>query len=91
MASDILEQLADTKVPPPPVDTLERGFNDRLNHRLVVQQLLDLALRGLPYAAWHLIRGMLQVVYFSFAGRFVERKADSKVDGHSSDREGDDP
>jgi hypothetical protein len=78
MASDIFEQLAETKVPPVPIDALERGFNDRLNHRITVQQVLDLALRGLPYAALHMTRGMLAVLHYTLFGRFLERKQDGR-------------
>jgi hypothetical protein len=78
MASDIFEQLADTEVPPAPVETLEQGFNERLNNRLVVQHLVDLALRGVPFVAWHMLRGMLAVLFYTVAGKFFESKSDKK-------------
>ena len=84
MATDIFEKLADTEVPPAPVDELQRGFSERLNHRLLVQQLLDLALRGLPFAAWHMTRGMLATLYFTIAGRFVRPKSDDTSDNDSA-------
>jgi len=74
MGIDILEQLADTEVPPAPVEQLQQGFSERLNNRLLVQQLLDLLLRGVPYAAWHMTRGMISVLYFTIVGRFVPPK-----------------
>jgi hypothetical protein len=80
MATDILEQLADKEVPPTPVEQLQRGFSDRLNKRLLVQQLLDLALRGLPYAAWHMVCGMIGVLYYTVVGRFAKSKGDETTD-----------
>ena len=74
MASDIFDELAETKVPPTPVDTLEQGFNDRLNNRLVIQHIVDFAFRCLPYTAWHMGRGMLATVFYTIAGRFLETK-----------------
>jgi hypothetical protein len=82
MASDILEQLAEAEVPPAPVDKLEQGFNERLNNRLVVQHLLDFVFRGLPFAAWHMTRGMLAVVYFTIAGRFIEPRNNDSEDSN---------
>ena len=72
MATDILEQLADTEVPPAPVEQLQKGFSKRLNSRLLVQQLLDLMIRGVPYAAWHMIHGMIGVLYYTVVGRFAQ-------------------
>jgi hypothetical protein len=74
MATDILEQLADTKVPPAPVEQLQKGFSERLNSRLLVQQLLDLMIRGVPYAAWHMLCGMIGVLYYTVVGRFAQPK-----------------
>ena len=84
MATDILEQLADTEVPPAPVEQLQQGFSDRLNSRLVVQQLLDLMIRGVPYAAWHMTFGMVGVLYYTVVGRFVQRE-DNDTDNQNDD------
>ena len=86
MATDILEQLADTEVPPAPVEKLQKGFADRLNSRLLVQQLLDLMIRGVPYAAWHMTRGMIGVLYYTIAGRFArpaDKDTEDRNDGAS--------
>ncbi len=49
MKGDVLEQLADTVIPPVPPE-FDRSVHDRLNTVLIVEHLLDLLLRGMPYA-----------------------------------------
>ena len=77
MATDIFEQLAETEVPPAPVDALDKGFNRRLNNRLLGNHLLDFALRCLPYTAWHMTRAMIAVVWYTISGKFINAKDDT--------------
>ena len=52
MKYDVLEQLADTEIPPVPRE-FDRSVHDRLNTVLVVEHLFDLLMRGVPYALGH--------------------------------------
>ncbi len=52
MKHDVLEQLADTEIPPVPRE-FDRSVHDRLNTLLVVEHLFDLLMRGVPYALGH--------------------------------------
>ena len=69
MATDFFEQLAETKVPPAPVDLPEQ-VHRRLNSSLLTLQMLDLLLRGLGYAMFEFGRALVGVITYSLLGRF---------------------
>ena len=71
--SQSFEQLADVEVPPLPTD-FDRAFHQRLNHSLVALQMLDLLVRGLPYAFGQFGRAVLGLIVYSFTGHFVQEK-----------------
>ncbi len=83
MPTDPWEQLAQTPVPPPPVE-FDRGVHERINVWLVVGQLADFVVRALPYGMYHFARGLLGAIVFSLSGRFpleqkpLDPKADNK-------------
>ncbi len=69
MASDLLEQLAQSDVPPVPGE-FDRQLNDRLNGSLVVLQTADFLLRALPWAMMHFSEALGGLVSLTFSGRF---------------------
>ena len=58
MASDLLEQLAQLEVPPPPAE-LNQQVHQRVNRSLLVLHVLDLGLRAMPWAMWSSMAGVL--------------------------------
>ena len=69
MENHLLEQLGEVEVPPLPKD-FDRQVHSRLNSRLLVAHLADLALRGLPTAVMHFAWAWVGLVRFSLTGRF---------------------
>ena len=76
MTDDLLQQLADVEVPVPP-DDFDRQVHQRLNVRLLLAHLAELALCGLPMAFLYFSRAFLGLVIYSVTGRFdVDRRRD---------------
>ncbi len=69
MPRDLLAELAESAVPPPP-PTFERSLHERLNQRLVVHQVLDLILKGSGYTIWHLACGLVGLLRLTITGKF---------------------
>jgi hypothetical protein len=78
MADDFLQRLAELEVAAPPAE-FDRQLHDRLNHRLMVQQFLDLLVRGMPWALLHFGRAIVELCVFSISGHFAdERKKENR-------------
>ncbi len=76
MSTDLLEQLAEVPVPPaPPPQQFDRGIHQRINDRLFVGQVVDLALRGFGFAAAHFSRSLLGLLRLTFTGKFDPPKS----------------
>ncbi len=75
MASDLFERLADVPVPPAP-STLERAVHERINQRLLIGQLLDLATRGFGFAMLHLARAFAELLRLTVTGKFESETQD---------------
>ena len=73
MATDFLEQLAEMEVPELP-DHFDRQLHQRVNRSLLLQQLLELAVSGLPWAALQFARALLGLLVYTATGRFPEDK-----------------
>jgi hypothetical protein len=73
MPRELLDQLADAPVPPPPA-TFDRALHDRLNRRLLVGQMLDLGLRGMAFTFAHFARALAGFLSMTITGKF-ERDA----------------
>ena len=71
MAQDLLEQLAEAKVPPVP-DQFDQRVHLRLNKMLLWTHLTDLYVRGFVYAVGHFARAFVGLVMFTLSGRFEE-------------------
>jgi hypothetical protein len=69
MATNLFEQLADLEVPPPPAQ-FDKQLHERVNRSLVASQMIDLAVKGLPWALLHFARAFVGFVAFTFSGRY---------------------
>lgn len=71
MASDLFEQLADLEVPPAPeADEFDRQLHQRVNRSLVTAQLVDLGVKGLPFALVHFLRALVGLLSLTLTGRY---------------------
>jgi hypothetical protein len=60
MAIDLFEQLADLEVPPAPSsEEFDRQLHERVNRSLVTGQLIDLGVKGMPFALLHFVRALV--------------------------------
>ena len=66
---NLLEQLAELEVPPPPAK-FDAQLHDRVNRTLLREQLVDLFVRGLPWAALHFLRAVLGALSYTLTGRY---------------------
>jgi len=66
---NLLEQLAELEVPPPPAK-FDTQLHDRVNRTLVREQLLDLFVRGLPWTALQFFKAVLGVLSYTLTGRY---------------------
>jgi hypothetical protein len=69
MASNLFDRLADLEVPPPPTQ-FDEQLHERVNRSLVTSQLIDLAVKGLPWALLHFSRAFIGFVVFTLTGRY---------------------
>ena len=86
MPSDLLEQLADTEVPPLPVD-FRRRVHRRLNHRLLAVHLGDLLVRGLPFAITSFAQALFGLIHYSASGQYPTDRPSGSA-GSAEDRPG---
>jgi hypothetical protein len=69
---NVLEQLADLEVPPPPAH-FDAQLHERVNRSLFVWQLIDLATSAVPYALVHFSRAIVGFIAFTVSGRYETR------------------
>jgi hypothetical protein len=69
MAPDLLEQLAEVEVPPPPA-TFDTQLHDKVNRTLVATQFADLLVSGFPWAIAQFCRALLGLFAFTVTGRY---------------------
>ncbi len=74
MNRDLLEQLAESDVPPVPRE-LERSIHDRLNTLLVVGHLSDFLLRAIPHAVAHFAEAVGELAASTLGGRPPSRSS----------------
>ncbi len=75
MSIDLLEQLAETEVPPPPA-RLDRDVHRRVNQSLLLLHFAELLFKALPYAIVHLTSGLLGLLNFSVTGKYRAARGD---------------
>ena len=69
MATNLLERLAELEVPPPPVQ-FDTQLHERVNRSLVRAQLVDLLVRGFPWAMLHFARAVVGLIAYTLTGRY---------------------
>ncbi len=69
MASDLFEKLAQPEVPPTPPH-FEQRLHEQLNRSLLAGQLVELAVRAMPYAMLHLAKAVGALLALSLTGSF---------------------
>lgn len=77
MNQDLLEQLADTTVPPPPAD-FDRAVHLRLNRTLIVGQVIELMCLVLPFALVEFARAVAAAAVYTLSGRYPTTKNNSE-------------
>ena len=73
MATDLLDQLADRDVPPPP-EVLDRAVHDEINRTLLWQQAAELCLKATPWVLGHFVQAAVGVIRYTLTGRHTPRK-----------------
>lgn len=77
MATDLLEQLAELDVPPPPAQ-FDHDLHERLNRSLTTQHVVDLGLYALPSAALEFVRALIGMLTLTVAGKFPDKKTENR-------------
>jgi hypothetical protein len=72
MAPDLLEQLADVEVPPPPA-AFDAQLHDKVNRALLLTQFVDLIVTALPWAIVQFSKSLLGLVAFTVTGRYESK------------------
>lgn len=84
MSPNLLEQLAQQQVPAPPVK-LRRNVQDRMNATLFALQIVDVALRVLPFALMHLAQAVAGLLCYTLTGDYEPRaRTDTQRDPRQS-------
>ena len=80
MPANLLEQLGQRDVPRPPAKLREQ-IRGRVNTTLITVQVVDLALRGLPYVLWHFAQAVGGWLALTLTGTYEPRvKNDARRD-----------
>ena len=75
MAIDLLEKLAELPVPPPPAqEPFDRAVHQRINQRLLVEQITDFFLKGCGFAAAHFAKAVVGCLRLTVTGKFEDPK-----------------
>ncbi len=69
MTNDLLEQLAQSEIPPVPAD-FDRDVHERVNHALMLGHFAEFGLRVLPYAFVHMAQALIGFISLTLSGRF---------------------
>lgn len=72
MTPDLLEQLADVEVPPPPA-AFDAQLHDKLNRALVITQFVDLLVNALPWALVQFAGALVGLAAFTVTGRYESK------------------
>lgn len=74
MAQDMLEQLAHSSPPPPPPAAIVEGLHERLNKSLLVGQIVDLAIHGLPIALACFAHALVGLISMTLTGEYPRQE-----------------
>lgn len=69
MTNDLLEQLAQSEIPPVPAD-FDRDVHERVNDALTLGHIAEFGLRVLPYAFVHMAQALIGFISLTLSGRF---------------------
>ena len=89
MKHDLLEQLADAKIPPLPAD-FDRSVHQRLNRTLAVGQLTEFVCLALPSALAEFARAMAAAALYTSSGKYpatVEKEPLEREPGKQQQKE----
>ena len=85
MANNLLDQLQNTEVPPPPVE-MRREVHERLNQWLLVGQVSELVLYGFGYAVLQFSEAILGLFNFTLTGNYQLRRGSQHDSQDDSDQ-----
>jgi hypothetical protein len=71
MSHNLLEQLAQSAVPPVP-ERFDEQLHERLNKTLLWTHLADFFVHGFVYAIGHFARAVAGLIVMTLSGRFEE-------------------
>jgi hypothetical protein len=80
MATNLFERLADLEVPPPPIQ-FGKQLHERVNRSLVASQMVDLAVKGLPWALLHFARALVGLIALTVTGRYETSNKHARRNG----------
>lgn len=69
MTNDLLEQLAQSEIPPVPAD-FDHDVHERVNDALMFGHIAEFGLRVLPYAFVHMAQALTGFFSLTLSGRF---------------------
>ena len=67
MATNFLDQLAETEVPPTP-EHFDEGLHERLNEAMTTSHLATFVLRSVPFVLGHLLPAAMFLFHFTLTG-----------------------
>lgn len=79
MPPNLLEQLGQQPVPGPP-QRLRGEVRERVNSTLIVLQITDLAVRGLPFVLLHFAQALGGLLAYTLTGTYEPRVRDDARD-----------
>lgn len=83
MTNNLLDQLHETEVPPPPSE-MTRDVHKRLNQWLAFAQTADLVLRAFGCAAAYFAEAVLGMINYSLTGKYPNPPRDEhRRDGNT--------
>jgi hypothetical protein len=77
MAPNLLDQLAELDVPPPPA-AFDAELHDKVNRAIVTTQIADLVVSALPYAIAEFFRALVGLAIFTVTGRYDSKSNDQR-------------
>ena len=77
MANNLLDQLNEGEVPPPP-EQLRQDVHQRVNQWLLAAQTAELVLRAFSYAALQFAVAVMGLMNFTVVGKYELNREDEK-------------
>ena len=77
MSPNLLDQLAELDVPPPPA-AFDAELHDKVNRAIVTTQIADLVVSALPYSIAEFFRALVGLAIFTVTGRYDSKSKDQR-------------